>query len=72
MHFDHRMEQRDTRRKLNNVVCTKQSIVKKMHKVIIDHREMTNEMLGEVSDAKKAARFMGKKPTMPSTLQHHV
>ncbi len=60
LHFDHRMEQRDTRRKLNNVVCTKQSVIKKMHKVIIEKRKMTNEMLDEVIDAKKAARFMEK------------
>jgi hypothetical protein len=32
-----------------------------MHKVIVDQREMTNEMLDEVIDEKKAARFMGKK-----------
>ena len=60
MHFDHRMKQRDTKRKLNDAVCTKLSIIKKMHEVIIDQREMTNEMLDEVIDAKKAARFMEK------------
>jgi hypothetical protein len=48
------------------------NIIKKMHKVIIDQREMTNAMLDEVIDAKKAARFMEKKPTTPSTLQHYV
>jgi hypothetical protein len=60
MCFDHWMEQRDTRRKLNNVICTKKSVIKKMHELIIDQREMTNEMLDEVIDAKKAARFMEK------------
>ena len=43
-----------------------------MHKVTIDQREMTNGMLEEVIDAKKATRFMGEKPTTPSTLQRHI
>jgi hypothetical protein len=54
MGFDHQMEQRDKRRTLKNVVCTKQSVIKEMHKVIIDQREMTYEMLDEVIDTKKA------------------
>ena len=61
MRFDHQLEQRHMRKVFHNIVDEKQATIKIMHNTLVDQREMTYEMLDEVSEANQTARLMTKR-----------
>jgi hypothetical protein len=64
MRFDHRLNQRDLRKKFNSLVDAKKNTIKTVYATLVDQQEMTYEMLDEVKQHNTKACYMKRQQTM--------